>query len=109
MASLINFQGISTGLNTSSLIQAIMEQESQPLVRMQDKQTLNSKRSTLMSTFSLNLLSLSTSMNSLTSSAFFTQQVTSSDANATFASASATGPRPVPTTSRWIGSPPRRS
>jgi len=91
MASLVNFQGISTGLNTSSLIQAIMEQESQPLVRMQDKQTLNSKRSTLMSTFSLNLLSLSTSMNSLTSSAFFTQQVTSSDANATFASASATG------------------
>ena len=91
MASQINFQGLSTGLNTSSLIQAIMDQESQPLVRMQDKQTLNTKRSTLMTSFSVSLLSLSSSMNALNTSSFYTQLVTSSDANATYVSASATG------------------
>lgn len=91
MASLVNFQGLSTGLNTASLIEAIMQKESQPLVRMQEKQALNTKRSTLTSTLSVNLLSLSSSMNTLNSSAFYTQMVTSSDANAKYVSASATG------------------
>ncbi len=90
MASLVNFSGLSTGLNTSSLIDAIMQQESQPLSRLQEKQSLNTKRSTLMSSFSVNLLSLSTSMNTLNNSAFLSQLVTSSDANGTYVSASAT-------------------
>lgn len=94
MASPINFQGISTGLNTSSLIDAIMQQEGQPLQRMQVKQALNTKRSTLLSSLSVSLLSLSTSMNTLNTSAFQTQLVTSSDANNTYATASATGATP---------------
>lgn len=94
MASLINFSGLSTGINSSSLIEALMQQASQPLNRMQDKQLLNTKRSTLLSTLSVNLLSLSTSVNTLNSTAFQTQRVTSSDSNGTYASASATGATP---------------
>ena len=94
MASLINFSGLSTGINTSALISAIMQQESQPLTRLQGKQTLNTKRSTLLSTLSVDLLSVSTSLNTLNSSAFQNQLVTSSDSTNAHVTATATGATP---------------
>ena len=83
MSSNVNFQGLATGLNTSSLIEATLEQESAPLTRMQERQTLNNQRSSLLRTFQTNLMALNTSLSTLNTSAFESKTVTSTDPDGT--------------------------
>ncbi len=91
MASPISFNGLSTGIQSDQLISAIMQQASAPLQRMQDKQALNSKRSTLLSSLSVNMLALSTSMEAFNTASIQSQIVTSSDSTGTHVTATATG------------------
>lgn len=89
MTSTISFSGLSTGIDTEALISAIMEQESAPLTRLQTKLSNNTERSTLLGTIRTNLLSLSSSMNDLLSSAFENLQVSSSDEDGAYVTATA--------------------
>lgn len=91
MASPISFQGVSSGLKTDALVAAIMEQEGRSVQRMKDRQTLNTARATALKAIQSNLGSLSTSLLTLGATSFNTRTVTSSDASATYVSATASG------------------
>lgn len=90
MASPISFQGLSTNLPTDKLVEAILQSESQGMVRMQERQGLNTKRASLVRTFRTNLMALQTAFGALTNTTFASRSVTSSDPNGTYASATAT-------------------
>lgn len=91
MASPISFQGLSTNLPTDQLVEAILQAESQGMERMQARQALNSQRASLVRTFRSNLLALQTAFGSLANSSFSSRSVSSSDANNTYLTATATG------------------
>lgn len=91
MASPISFQGLSTNLPTDQLVEAILQAESQGMERMQLRQALNSQRASLVRTFRTNLLALQTAFGSLANSSFSSRSVTSSDANNTYLTATASG------------------
>lgn len=91
MASPISFQGLSTNLPTDQLVEAILQAESQGMERMQARQALNSQRASLVRTFRTNLLALQTAFGSLANSSFSSRSVTSSDANNTYLTATASG------------------
>ncbi len=91
MASPISFQGLTTGLQTDQLVNAILQQEGQPLQRMQDRQTRNTQRATALQAIKTNLSSLASSLLTLGSSSFDARSVTSTDSNNTYVTASATG------------------
>lgn len=91
MASPISFQGLSTNLATDKLVEAIIQAESQGMERMQARQALNSQRASLVRTFRTNLLALQTTFGSLANSSFASRSVTSSDANSTYLTATASG------------------
>lgn len=44
MATTVSFQGVSSGLQTDNLVNAIIQQEGQSVQRFKDKQALNTKR-----------------------------------------------------------------
>jgi len=90
MASTISFQGVTTGLQTDSLISAIMSRESLGVERLQARQALNTKRSTALNAMRTGMNTLATSMAKLYDS-FANRTVTSSDANGTYATATASG------------------
>jgi len=87
MASM-SFSGISSGLPTDQLIQAILSNESLPLTRLQNRQSQNALKKTALQSIKTALTSLSTSISSLNSSKLDARKVTSSDAS--FVSATAT-------------------
>lgn len=89
MTSSISFSGISSGIDTQSLISAILEQESAPLTRLQTKLETNTERSTLLSSISTKLSTLSASMNDLLSLSFENLKVESSDEQDTYVTATA--------------------
>jgi flagellar hook-associated protein 2 len=89
--SAVSFQGLSSGLQTDSLVEALMTQASQPLVRLQSKQALNNQRSSLLHTLNSNLLALSSSVNNVNLSGLSANTVASSDANGTYVTATASG------------------
>ncbi|BDU78822.1 flagellar filament capping protein FliD [Mesoterricola sediminis] len=91
MASAISFQGLSTNLPTDQLIAAIINQQSQPMVRMQNQQATNNKKSLALQTLRTDLTSLSTAIDSLTISGFQSNKVTSTDSQGTYATATASG------------------
>jgi len=91
MASAVSFQGLSSGLQTDSLVDAIIEQASQSLYRVQAKQTNNTKREALLQTLSTDLSDLSTSITTLNNTAFQGRTVTNSDATNQYVSATASG------------------
>jgi len=91
MASAISFQGLSTNLPTDQLIAAIINQQSQPMVRMQTQQTANTTKQTALTTLRADLTSLSAAIDTLTMSGFQTNKVTSSDTQGTYATATASG------------------
>jgi flagellar hook-associated protein 2 len=90
MASSLSFQGVTSGLQTDALIQAIMERDGLPVQRLKDRQTLNTQRSAALNSMRLSMSSLSVSM-----AAFYdklnARAVSSTDSNATFVTATATG------------------
>jgi len=91
MASPISFAGLSTNLPTDKLVSAIIEQESQPLYRMQDKQTLGTQKISTLRSINSGLLALNTSLGSLANSSFLTRSVASSDSTNTYVSATGSG------------------
>jgi flagellar hook-associated protein 2 len=91
MTSPISFQGLSTGLQTDALINAILQQEGLPVQRMQDRQTLNNQRMAALQSLQSNMTSLSTSLASLGSTSFDARSVTSNDSTDTYVTAAATG------------------
>jgi flagellar hook-associated protein 2 len=91
MASGISFQGLSTGLQTDQLVNAIIQQEGQPVQRMQDQQTLNNQKSSVLQTLKSAMTTLSTSLASLGSTSFDARTVSSTDSTNTYVTASASG------------------
>ncbi|HEX9009165.1 MAG TPA: flagellar filament capping protein FliD [Holophagaceae bacterium] len=91
MSSPLSFQGLSTGLQTDSLVNAILQQEGQPVQRMQAQQSKNTQRITALQTLSSNLTSLSSSLATLTGTSFGQQTVTSSDTTNAYVTGTASG------------------
>lgn len=91
MASTLSFQGISSGLKTDQLVNALMEQASQPLFRFQDRQSLNNQRISAYQGLGRALNDLASAFTSLANTGLKTQTLTSSDSTGTFVTASASG------------------
>lgn len=91
MSSALSFQGLSTGLQTDSLVNAIIQQASLPVQQLQNQQTLNGQRITALQTMGTDLTALSSSLNTLTGTSFGAQTVTSSDSTNAYVTATATG------------------
>lgn len=91
MASAISFQGLSSGLQTDALVNAIIQQEGMPLQRLQSKVNLNAQRASALQGIVTNLRSLGTSLSTLQFSSFYKSAVTSNDSNGTYVSATASG------------------
>jgi flagellar hook-associated protein 2 len=89
MASAISFQGLSTNLPTDQLVAAIINQQSQPMVRMQTQQATNKTKTAALQTLSADLTSLNASLDSLSSGGFAGNTVTSTDSAGTYVSATA--------------------
>ncbi len=94
MASSISFQGLSTNLPTDQLIAAIINQQSQPMVRMQTQQSVNNSKSAALQTLSTDLTSLSVALDTLSMSGFQSNKVTSSDSTGAYVTATASGASP---------------
>jgi len=90
MASSLSFQGITSGLQTDALIQAIIERDGLPVQRLKDKQALNTQRSAALNSMRLSMSSLSVSMAALYDK-MNARTVASTDSNSTYVTASATG------------------
>ena len=86
----LSFQGLSTNLPTDQLVAAVINQESQPMVRMQTQQTTNNSTTIALQTLSADMTSLSASLDSL-QSGFSGNTVSSTDSTNAFVSATATG------------------
>lgn len=91
MASPISFAGLSTNLPTDKLISAIMEQESQPLYRMQDRQALGTRKVSTLRSINSGMLALNTSLGNLANTSFQARSVSSSDSAGTYVSATGSG------------------
>lgn len=91
MASPISFQGLSTGLNTDALVNAILDREGMPLQRLQARQTRNIQRVAALQSIKSNMTALSTSLASLGSTSFDARTVSSTDVNGTNVTATASG------------------
>jgi flagellar hook-associated protein 2 len=70
---------LSTNLPTDALISAILTQESQPMLRMEAKETANNAKTAALTTLKTDLTSLNLTMSSLVQSGFQNRTVTSSD------------------------------
>lgn len=90
MSSPLSFQGVSSGLQTDALVNAIIQQDSQPLQRLQARQTLNQKRSDALRSLSSSLTTLSIGISSLYDG-LSARSVSSTDPNQSYVSATATG------------------
>jgi flagellar hook-associated protein 2 len=84
----MTFDGIASGLPTDQMIKAIMSQESAPLTRLQNKQDMNNLRKNALSSIKSSLMSISTAMNALNSSAINKRSITSSNNSVATATAS---------------------
>jgi flagellar hook-associated protein 2 len=91
MASAVSFQGLSSGIQTDAIVNAILQQEGLPLQRLQARQTANTKRSSALTSLRSNMSGLATSLATLMNSSFDARSVTSSDANGSYVTASASG------------------
>ncbi len=89
MASPISFQGLSTGLPTDQIVNAILQQEGLPLERLQAKQTRNNQRVAALQSFKSGLTSFATSLATLGSTSFNARTVTSTDSTNAFVTATA--------------------
>jgi flagellar hook-associated protein 2 len=80
-------------MQTDALVSAIIAQDSLPMNRLQDTQTLNNQRTTALNTMQSDMQALATSLQTLqyTGSGFDARTVTSSDVNNTNVTATASG------------------
>ncbi|MBI4912745.1 MAG: flagellar filament capping protein FliD [Acidobacteria bacterium] len=91
MASAVSFQGLSSGIQTDQLVAAILQSESGTLNRLQDRQTRNTLRTTALTSLKTNMTLLASSLASLSNTSFDARSVSSTDANGTYATATAAG------------------
>ncbi|MCL1908652.1 MAG: flagellar filament capping protein FliD [Holophagaceae bacterium] len=77
----LSFGGISSGIDTSLLVQSILEQEYRPVTRLQDRQDLNNAKKNALSSIKTSLMALATSFTSLNATAVDRRTITSSDNN----------------------------
>jgi len=91
MASPISFQGLSTGLPTDQIVNAILQQEGLPLDRLQAKQSRNNQRVAALQSFKSGLSALSTSLATLGGTSFNARTVISTDSTNAFVTATASG------------------
>lgn len=85
----IQFNGLASGLDTATLVKQLMQIESQPLVKMQNKLQIQKWRQGMLNDFKTKLLDLQNKAASLTlSTAFTAKKVSSSDETIATASAS---------------------
>ena len=87
----VSSTGISSGIDWNAFINVILQQEGQPLQRLQDKQTANNQRVAALQSIKSSMTSLSTSLATLGSTSFDARTVTSTDSNNTYVSATASG------------------
>lgn len=90
MASTLSFQGITSGLQTDALVDAIIQQDGQPLQRLKDRQTLNTQRAAALRSMRTSMMTLSVGVASLYDG-LAARTVTSTDSNQSYVSATATG------------------
>jgi len=88
--SAISFQGVSSGVQTDALIQAILAQKGTGLARLQTQQTNNNNRTSALTAMKSSMNTLSLSLVSLVDK-FNARTVTSTDANNTYVTATAVG------------------
>lgn len=91
MATTISSTGVSSGIDWTSLISAILQQEGQPVQHLQDQQTANNNRLKALQTLQSNMTTLSSSLATLGGTSFSARSVTSTDTNNTYVTATATG------------------
>jgi flagellar hook-associated protein 2 len=94
MSNGVSFAGLSTGLQTDSLISAIMSQSSQPLYKLQNEQSNNSRKTSVLQSIKTAVSSLGIAMNTLNNSQMATQTVSNSDKDGKYASATSYGAVP---------------
>lgn len=87
----ISSTGVATGIDWNSLISAILQQEGQPVQRLQAQQTANNNRLKALQKLQGDMNALSSSVAALGGAAFDARTVTSSDANNTYVTATAQG------------------
>lgn len=87
----ISSTGVATGIDWNSLISAILQQEGQPVQRLQAQQTANNNRLKALQKLQGDMNALSSSVVALGGTAFDARTVTSSDANNTYVTATAQG------------------
>jgi flagellar hook-associated protein 2 len=88
--SAISFQGLSSGVQTDALINAILAQKGTGLVRLQAQQARNAARTTALTTMQSQMSDLYISLSAIQDK-LNARTVTSSDVNNTYVSATATG------------------
>ena len=91
MSSPLSFQGLSTGLQTDAYVNAILQQEGQPVQAMIAQQTLNTQSIAAYQSIQTDMTALSTSFATLNGTSFGAQTVTSSDSTNAYVTATATG------------------
>jgi len=84
----LSFQGISSGLPTDQLIQAMLAQQAVPIDRLQARQSANNLKKATLTSIKNTLTALAASVSSLTSATLNKRAVTSSDPSAVSATAS---------------------
>ncbi|HEY3399496.1 MAG TPA: flagellar filament capping protein FliD [Geothrix sp.] len=88
--SAVSFQGLSTGLQTDALVNAILAQEGKSVEALQARQTRNIAKTTALNAMKSSMNSLSISLAALQDK-FNARTVTSTDSNNTNVTATATG------------------
>jgi flagellar hook-associated protein 2 len=86
-----SFAGISSGINTTALVQAEIAQASLPMQTMQATQTANNTTSSALTALETQMTTLSTDINTLNTSGFQSRTVTSSDSTNAYVTATASG------------------
>lgn len=89
--STASFAGISSGMDTSALIQAQIARASLPQQQLQARKTANDSRSTALSTLQTQMKALSSALTDLNSTGLPSRTVASSDTTNTYVTATASG------------------
>ncbi len=86
-----SFAGISSGINTTALIQAEISQASLPMEQLQAQQTANTARSTAYGNLESQMTALSSAISDLNQSGLPARVVSSSDSTNSYVTATASG------------------
>jgi len=86
-----SFAGITSGINSTALIQAEISQASLPMQQLQAQQTANTSRSTAYTNLGSQMTALSSALSDLNQNGMPSRTVTSSDSTNSYVTATASG------------------